>query len=429
MRRACGVLVVVAGMLLTGCGGEPDGSSTSPPTAAETASDSGRPEGVGDRCSSVRTGSAGDQAWTVVVSGPGLQAGCEDAEVAALEMAECAESGADAPVEALLDCVGATGIGADGGVVTGWISGRPAITVREIQGPVSVDCSAGVGANPELAEPPAVDAPPGAEALKAAMMFGPVAVALQEVERSRAAWIFAMGTNDEAEAKARYDEARENLTKTIEAAEAGSDIPLGGTDLIMGLIGEIWKWLFGDDEPEQDDGNGQGGGAGGGEQPDPLAASECEDLAAFLKECSAADWQPVACQNFLAALGNPQCDPTVALTVEGSPCAREELNARDRQELMNRAIVRCWSVVNPGPDGDGVCAVRAVDGALSTVVAAPGELCAGGAVRPDDEDCLAEITDPQTVAQNLLGVRPDPLDVLSGVAVPPTPPGGGDPDD
>jgi hypothetical protein len=113
----------------------------------------------------------------------------------------------------------------------------------------------------------------------------------------------------------------------------------------------------------------------------------------------------------------------MALTTEGTPCAVPEFTPAERAAALKQALIRCWSVVNPGPDGgDAVCSVRPVqfDGVI--FVRPGGGGCGDPAALTTDDQCLPKAVDPEDVATALLGARP-PLGVIVVNGGPPIPPG------
>lgn len=405
---------VVVG-LLSACGA-PGVGINEPTSSASSSTNSSSNQGI--RCVLTRSGVADGVDWALAVvgqrSGPCPQQSAD-------EIAACFQRVED-PFEKALQCVrDSTLVGDVGGVGEMGVPGRSGLLALTSKSPnIGVDCVSSIGTNPELANDKQ-GAKKGGKALgdgqQALLAYGPVLVAAKEMAEARQEWQLSAGTPQEKEAKAKYDKAVEVYNTAVEVAQEIEALPGPSKQSLAKALAawfaELWETLFGDEEAPEEEPQGR---------PDPLAEEDCEGLESFLRECNAGGWQTLACENFLSSLRNPGCDPTVAYTAEGTPCAKPELSPREMAEALNKAIIRCWSLINPGPDGSGLCSVRPVDVPLSSLVAAPRGVCGKPDVMPTDEQCVAEFLEPREVAEKLLGTPFNPWDLLTGTSAPPIPP-------
>jgi hypothetical protein len=160
---------------------------------------------------------------------------------------------------------------------------------------------------------------------------------------------------------------------------------------------------------------------------DPRAENPCNAVASFIAACAQAP-RTGPCQLFFTRLRNPRCNALVALTDEGRPCAGREYSEAEVRTAVQRAEVKCWSLIRPTPDGGGsVCGLRLPEGgsAFLAVPDAAGSACSSPVSLTTEDQCTPRFRSPAEVAADLLPDRYSVLDLLLGMqgGLPPLPAG------
>jgi hypothetical protein len=423
----------LVGFLLGGCGagGGDSQSTTSTADLVKKAAD----------CQQTKQGTSGGMPWMVVLSAVRDNECATDQVLATIT--ECLDQTVGKPrlvrTTDLIACVGRglPDVSVVGGPRT--LGGSlMAEFVPASKTPAQPDCTTGVGnVDPRLAGGEVSGT--GLQFLKVFMQFGPVVYSFKPLDDAYVARIDAASQDDPAaQAKAQQDveSTGDTYNKTVQAAQAGSDVPTSTTakGVIKDWAKKVVTWITlkgtdlynsvtsqGTGTTASDTGTtpSEGGEAtttpegGGGKPSNTGEPTACQAAAEFIADCAASGWKTAPCQLFLTSLANPHCDPLVALTVEGAPCAVDEPTQEEKQAAFETAMVRCWSRVKPSPDGgEGVCSVRTGDELAFFVRQPSGDACSDPKAMTTEGQCVQTMTDPEQAVTNLVGAKPNPLDLL-----------------